>query len=100
MALSKPKWPYDEQTFNDCSPKTIKTIVHTINMADVEDPDLMVSEPIWQWQQTEEGKFVMENSRPTPSWHRGIETTFYGYRYSIVAYFDEKTYTYWSLKYK
>ena len=28
------------------------------------------------------------------------DTTYYGHRYSIVAYFDEKTYTYWSLKYK
>lgn len=100
MALSKPKWPYDEVTFNKCMPKTIKTVVHTISMADVEDPDIMVAEPIYQWQQTEAGKFVMKNSKPTASWHRSFDVSTYGHRYSIVAYFDEKTYTYWSLKFK
>lgn len=100
MALSKPKWLYDELTFHESPPKTIKTVVHEIKMADVEDPDLMVAEPIWQWQQTEEGKFIMENSNPAPSWHRTFDVMLYGHVYKIVAYLDEKAYTYWTLKYK
>ena len=39
-----------------------EVVVHTIRMGDVEDPDLMVADPIWKWQQTDEGKWAMEKS--------------------------------------
>ena len=65
-------------------------VVHTISMGDVEDPDLMVADPIWKWQQTDQGKFVMENSVQTPRWLRAVDPSTYGYKYSILAEFDEK----------
>jgi len=80
--------------------KTIECVVHTINMGDVEDPDLFVAEPIYEWQQTEEGKWIMENSNPAPTWKRYPNATTYGHIYSIHAYLKPKDYTYWSLKYK
>lgn len=100
MALSKPKWPYDESTFNECPPKTHKIVVHQFAMGDVEDPDLYAAEPIYQWQQTEAGKFAMEHSSPVPSWHRGLDHETYSHRYSIVAYFDDVAYVQWVLKFK
>ena len=39
-------------------PDTIECVVHTIKMGDVEDPDLYVADPIWKWQQTEEGQWI------------------------------------------
>ena len=60
-------------------------IVHTIKMGDVEDPDLMVADPIWHWQQTEAGKWVMENSVEQPMWNRFMDPTSYGHTYKIVA---------------
>lgn len=67
-----------------------KIVVHNIKMGDVEDPDLFVAEPIWNWQQTDQGKFVMENAVETPSWHRSLDPYTYGYNYAIIAEFDEK----------
>lgn len=100
MALSKPQWLYDDVTFDNVSTKHYKVCVHTIRMGDVEDPDLFVAEPIYEWQQTEKGKFVMENSLAKPSFHKMIDNLYYGYTYNIVAYFDEKTTIYWKLKYE
>lgn len=77
-----------------------KLVVHSIKMGDVEDPDLLVAEPIWQWQQTEAGKYIMENSVQQPEWHRSADPTTYGYRYDIVAYLEDKSLTYWKLKYE
>lgn len=77
-----------------------KLVVHSIKMGDVEDPDLFVAEPIWQWQQTEAGKYIMENSVQQPEWHRHADPTTYGYRYDIVAYLEDKSLTYWKLKYE
>jgi hypothetical protein len=78
----------------------IETVVHTINMGDVEDPDLFVASPIYDWQQTEAGKFIMEKSNPAPIWFRNVSMNTYGVTYTIVASLEDADYTYWSLKYK
>lgn len=77
-----------------------KVIVHSINMGDVEDPDLFVAEPIWKWQQTEAGKWVMENSVQQPMWVRHVDPSSFGYKYNIVAYLEGPALTYWKLKYE
>jgi hypothetical protein len=79
---------------------TITEVVHTIRMGDVEDPDLLVAEPIYKWQQTEAGKWIMENSLPAPSWHRSHDIYNYGYTYQIRAYLTPKQITYYELKFK
>lgn len=77
-----------------------EVVVHTIIMGDVEDPDLMVADPIWKWQQTDEGKWAMEKSVEQPMWRRSLDPGTYGYRYDIIAYLDGPDLTYWKLKYE
>ena len=72
--------------------------VHSFNMGDVEDPDLYAAQPIYEWQQSEMGKWVMERAVDTPEWHRHIDHTTYGYRYAIVAKMKDIDYTFWQLK--
>ncbi len=74
--------------------------IHKFRMGDVEDPDLMVAQPIWEWQETEAGKWIMENSLPAPSWHRNHDIYNYGYTYQIRAYLTSKQITYYELKFK
>jgi len=73
--------------------------VHEIRMGDVEDPDLWVADPIYKWQQTEAGKFVMEHAVEQPYWHRSIDPSTYGHLYRIVARLSEQNETFWRLKY-
>jgi len=72
--------------------------VHEIRMGDVEDPDLFVAEPIWKWQQSDAGRFIMENAVDKPYWHRGVDHTSYGHLYRIVARLSEQNETFWKLK--
>jgi hypothetical protein len=74
-------------------------VVHTFRMGDVEDPDLYAGEPLWQWQQSEIGKWVMQRSMDTPVWHRIGDPMNYGYVYRITAKLKGPDYTYWVLKY-
>jgi hypothetical protein len=76
----------------------MKVVVLQFTMGDVEDPDLWAAEPMWNWQQTDAGKWVMENSSETPVWHRDLDTNTYGYRYKIVAELTEEHTTYYNLK--
>ena len=86
--------------FDSVEEKTIKVTALVIKMGDVEDPDLYVAQPIYEWQQTEEGKWIMEHSNPIPVWNRHDDFATYGHTYTITAYLKPKDYTYWSLKYK
>lgn len=79
---------------------TVEFKVHEINMGDVEDPDLFVAQPIYEWQQTAKGKYIMENSKPEPMWVRSINHMTYGYTYSIKAYLTPEQVTYYKLKYE
>lgn len=69
-------------------------------MSDCEDPDLMVAQPIYEWQQTDAGKYVMQNSKPEPMWLRSFDTSTYGYIYSIRACLTPEQITYYKLKFE
>lgn len=77
-----------------------RVIVHEIKLGDVEDPDLYVAEPIYQWQQSEVGKWVMEHSVETPKYLQYIDIASYGYTYKIEARLTNKDYVWWTLKYR
>ena len=72
--------------------------VKEIRMGDVEDPDLFVGHPIWEWQQTDAGKFVMEHAVEKPYWTRQLDYNSYGHVYRIMARLSEQDQTFWSLK--
>ena len=72
--------------------------VKEIRMGDVEDPDLFVGHPIWEWQQTDAGKFVMEHAVEKPYWTRQLDYHSYGHVYRIMARLSEQDQTFWSLK--
>lgn len=73
--------------------------VHTFRLGDVEDPDLYAGEPIWQWQQTEAGKWVMENAVEEPYWIKQIDHLTWGYNFKIMARLSEQNQTYFNLKF-
>ena len=67
-----------------------KVVVHRFRMGDVEDPDLYAAQPLWEWQESEAGKFVMEHAVETPIWHRQADLQNYGHQYIIVAELEKK----------
>jgi len=72
---------------------------HKIRMGDVEDPDLFVAQPIWEWQQTEMGKWIMDHAIPsTARWDRMIDPSYMGWQYVIRADLHPKDYTFWWIK--
>jgi hypothetical protein len=75
-----------------------KVIVHRFRMGDVEDPDLYAAEPLWEWQHSEMGKWVMNKSVETPVWHRQVDVANYGHSYAIEAFLKGADYSFWVLK--
>ena len=73
-------------------------IVHKFNMGDVEDPILFAGEPLWKWQNSEVGKWVMEHAVETPMWHRHQDYATYGHTFAITAKLKSRDYSYFLLK--
>ena len=97
MALLKPKWLFEHDQFKVST--NYRVHVHTINLSDVDDPEIFLAQPIYEWQQTEKGKWIMEHSTPAPSYHYVVDVFNYGYQYKICAYFNEHDYIVYKLKY-
>ena len=67
-----------------------KIVVHRFRMGDVEDPDLYAAQPIWEWQESEAGKFVMKHAIETPIWRRQADPYNYGHEYAVIAELEKK----------
>ena len=107
MALSKQQWQSDidlrpkyQVQISDTGEESVSItqVVHTIRMGDVEDPDLYVAQPIYEWQESDAGKFIMEHAVEKPYWTRQADISSYGHLYRIMARLSEQDQTFWTLK--
>jgi hypothetical protein len=62
-----------------------KIVVHSFRVGDAEDPDLYAAEPMWDWQESEKGQWVMKHAVEKPIWQRDVDFSTFGHRYRIVA---------------
>ena len=67
-----------------------KVVVHSFMMGDVEDPDLFAAEPLYKWEQSDQGKFVTENAIDKPIWYRHESPYNWGHQYTVVAELEKK----------
>lgn len=74
-------------------------IVHEFLLGDVEDPDVYAGAPLWDWQQSDMGQWVMEHAVEKPYWTKRIDMNSYGYKCSIVARLSEADQVFYRLKY-
>ena len=72
--------------------------IHTFKMGDVEDPELYAAQPIWEWQKTPMGQWVMKHCKD-PTFHTYPDPITYGYTILITAYMTDKRYTEFVLKF-
>ena len=72
--------------------------VHEFRLGDVEDPDLYAAQPLYDWQQSEMGKWIMARAVDTPEWHRTTLPMEFGHRYIIVAKLKDIDYTAYQIK--
>jgi hypothetical protein len=77
----------------------VTLVVHKFKLGDVDDPILYAAQPIWEWQQTEAGKWVMEHAIEEPMWGRSNSPDTFEYLFRITAQFNDADATFFKLKY-
>jgi hypothetical protein len=92
-------WQADETKIINGFPVRFRDVcVHEFRLGDVEDPDIMAGEPIWAWQQSDAGSWIMEHAVEKPYWSRNMDFSTYGHVYRIIARLGDKDETFWRLK--
>ena len=61
---------------------------HRFNLPDSEDPAVMAAEPIWQWQQTDHGRWVMRHARNL-TFHTQLDHLYWGHDIAITGDLDD-----------
>jgi hypothetical protein len=78
----------------------ITVTVHSFILSDVDDPEVYAAEPLYKWQISEKGQWIMKNSTTTPTWYITPLADLYSHTCIVKATLSEKNYTYWKLKYE
>ena len=76
----------------------MKICVHTFYMGDVEDPEIYAGEPLYQWEKSEKGQWVMNHSIDQPYYNIIPDPNTFGYRCTIFADLLDADLTYFKLK--
>jgi len=91
--------PYQVKLVDGVPVKFLDIVVHTFRLSDVEDPEIYAAEPIWEWQQTPAGCWVMAHAVNQPWWTKRMDYNSYGYEFNIVARLSEADAVFFKLKY-
>jgi hypothetical protein len=67
-------------------------------MDDVEDPQVYAAIPLFQWEQSESGKWVKANALCQPVWHIIPSKLTYTFKVIVTADLAEEDITYFKLK--
>lgn len=70
---------------------------HSFAMGDVDDVDIYAAQPIYEWQQTEQGQWVMQHAQDL-RYYTNPDLTSFGYRITIRGRLEEKLATEYFLR--
>jgi hypothetical protein len=74
-----------------------KITFHTFSMGDVEDPEIYAAQPIWEWQQTEMGKWVMTHCQD-PRYSVGPDNRNWGHLVQLYGELEDADATFFQLR--
>ena len=91
--------PSEVKIIDGVAVKYSDIVVHEFLLGDSDDPELYAASPIWEWQQSDVGQWIMEHAVEKPYWTKRVDMATYGYKCSIVARLSEADQVFYRLKY-
>ena len=76
----------------------IKLKVYEFPMGDVEDPEIYAAEPLYNFEKSEQGQWVIKHALEKPVFYIGPCMQTYGYRCRVEAVLSEEDATFFQLK--
>lgn len=76
----------------------LRILVHRFHLGDVEDPEIYAAGPILEFEKSEKGRWLLENSYEQLAYNIYPDYETYGYKVTIHAWLKGKHLTYYKLK--
>lgn len=95
--MSQSKYKFDTQIINGIATRIHTVVVHTFDVRE-EDAVLFAAEPLYKWQQSEQGKWVMAHALEQPVWQSQLDYQVFTTRFVIIAKLQGRDYTFWTMK--
>jgi hypothetical protein len=74
-----------------------RVLFHSFRLGNVEDPEIYAAQPIYEWQQTEQGKWVMEHCKDTV-YNIGGDPSYMGYKITLHGDLEDSDAVFHELK--
>ena len=74
-----------------------KYVLHEFTLSWIEDLEIYAAGPIYDWQQTEAGKWCMDKAEDI-HWVKETDQNTFGHRVKIIGTLTDKHATFWALK--
>jgi hypothetical protein len=72
--------------------------LHELTMGDVEDPYLYAAEPLYKWEKSEQGQWVMAHATEPPVFYCGPDLVGLGFVVSVWGKLRSQDLTYYTLR--
>ena len=72
--------------------------VYDFKVGDVDDPEIYAASPLWEWEKSEQGQWVMEHSVEEPIYYRVPDNFDYCHKFVIRAKLRESDAVFFKLK--
>lgn len=78
--------------------ESLRINFHSFTLGDVDDIEIHASQPIYEWQQTPQGKWVMQHAQDL-AWQHQLDPNVWGYRVTVYGYLQPQLATEYVLRY-
>lgn len=75
-----------------------RRLIYRFTMSDVDDVEVYIAQPLYEWQQSEHGQWVMKHGKD-PQYHINADPVTYGYQVTITAHITPKRWTEYCLRF-
>lgn len=99
MTPSKQKWQYNVRVIDGKHVVDSEIVVHRFEVDWCEDAVVSAGAPLYDWEQSEAGKWVKEHAVETPRWERFQDWRGFSQQFAVIARLTEQDQTYFRLAY-
>lgn len=97
-SLPESRHDFQVQIINGIAERIHKVVVHKFRVTDAEDPILYAAQPFIEWEQSDQGKWIIAHAIETPVWHQQPDLLNWGHQFVITAKLRGRDYTFWTMK--
>ena len=90
--------PERVEIVNDRAVRYSDVCVHEFSVGDVEDPEIYAAGPIFDWERSDAGQWILKNAVEKPYYIQALDYNSWGHQYKIIARLSEQNQTFWRLK--